>query len=452
MKRIHVLMLALGTIAGVTLLVVSVPDGEPPSIEAGVPPHLGDVDDDALLSLSDVTAVTDALTGREPAEFPERADVNLDGAVDIVDAVLIFQAASSFIPALPPSPMGTLPRPDSASIEVVSVDIRPNEWRDVEIWARGVDAPGAGGWVFDIDFEPGLGEVSECFGFGHDSCNTDIEGEIRLATVNQNVTAAQGDVQLARFRFTCGPAEGSTAFNLMLRGFYDFTLGSPQPIETTVLNGAVTCSESAQPTPTRTPFFIEATPVFIPKVSLERVDAEVGQEFTVGLEADLRTRGIEGFEIDVEYPHRLLTLLQCTTPGGFRCNADETPGIVHLSGTSPEPITGDLTLGSITFRASDYHCETFLRGDADLDFEPNFLYGSRFSGGRIRITGGPPGAFGDVNCDGLDAIDAALVLQAASSLIGFGDLPYRPNVDVSGDGKRDAVDAALILQKVADLL
>jgi TolB protein len=58
---------------------------------------------------------------------------------------------------------------------------------------------------------------------------------------------------------------------------------------------------------------------------------------------------------------------------------------------------------------------------------------------------------GDANCQGgIDAIDAAIMLQYGAGLIGT--LPCEDDADVNGDGDIDSVDAALILQYSAGLL
>jgi hypothetical protein len=58
---------------------------------------------------------------------------------------------------------------------------------------------------------------------------------------------------------------------------------------------------------------------------------------------------------------------------------------------------------------------------------------------------------GDANCDGsVNAIDAALALQASAGLIGWA--PCLAAADANGDGFLDAIDAALILQYTAGLI
>lgn len=65
----------------------------------------------------------------------------------------------------------------------------------------------------------------------------------------------------------------------------------------------------------------------------------------------------------------------------------------------------------------------------------------------------PPPLLGDVSCDGdVTSIDAALILQFDSGLIGPGRLPCPDGGDVNADGRIDPVDAALVLQYVAGLI
>ena len=66
---------------------------------------------------------------------------------------------------------------------------------------------------------------------------------------------------------------------------------------------------------------------------------------------------------------------------------------------------------------------------------------------HLAMANGP----GDVNCSGgVDAIDAALVLQYTAGLTG--SLPCQGSGDLNANGSPDAVDAALILQFVAGLI
>ena len=63
----------------------------------------------------------------------------------------------------------------------------------------------------------------------------------------------------------------------------------------------------------------------------------------------------------------------------------------------------------------------------------------------------PEGLLGDANCSGgVDAIDAALVLQLTAGLVYT--LSCQENADANEDGSLNAIDAALILQLTAGLI
>ena len=445
--------LVLGAIAATVLFVLMVGVLRPTSapVVAGPPPLLGDIDENGLVEVRDLILIWKALSEGTTAELPAQADVNLDGVIDIIDAVLIAQAARGVIEGLPQPPLVT-PLPPTASIEINSAEIRPGEWRIVELWARDVDPPGLGAWNVEIDFDPDVGEISNCFSsLPVSRCKQDEEGRIRVVGVNSRVEGPAGDQQLAAFRFTCGEAEATTQLSLNVVSFVNHFPGAPQRIFTSTTNGTVTCSQSALPKPTRTPL-IEATPVFRPKITVEHVEAEVGQPFSITVQSGFGSVSIFGFSLDVEYPPGLLQFLSCVTLPDFTC-LEETPGTITFEGVSDEPMTGSLLLGGMTFQASEYQCQTFLLADGAIRNERGrSLDYQRFNSGRVVIVGGP-GASGDVTCDGnIDAVDAVLVLQIAAFLIGVGDVPYWPNADVNGDGEYEAIDALLILQKSAGLL
>jgi hypothetical protein len=68
-----------------------------------------------------------------------------------------------------------------------------------------------------------------------------------------------------------------------------------------------------------------------------------------------------------------------------------------------------------------------------------------------QATATPSTAAGDANCSGgVDAVDAALVLQAVAALVG--SLPCEGAADVNEDGDLSSIDAAVILQFVAGLI
>lgn len=444
---------AIAVLAALILIAPELMERDHVPALAGEPPLLGDVDEDGILENQDASSIIEAVVDGGTADLPDHADVNLDGVIDIIDAALISQTVSGVIQSLPPGPIGTPPPRNTASIEIESAEIRPNEWRVLELRALNIDAPGLGAWVIEINYEAGVGDVTGCYtGFGMGGrCNIDEDGGIRLAGATTTMVSQTGDRKLASFRFTCQEAEAITDLTVNVLVFSDHTPGAPQPIDTSITNGTVTCSESALPKPTPT-FIQKATPVFEPKISVEHVEAEAGQPFSVALQSWFGSVEISGFSLDVEYPPDLVEFLSCVTLPGFSC-VEETPGTVSFDGMAGAAMTGALLLGGITFQASDYNCATFLTVSGEIFFERTGRFDvqtGRLNNGRVVIEGGPDEASGDVNCDGrIDAVDAALVLQQAA---GLSVLIYWQNVDVNGDGARDATDALLILQKSAGLL
>lgn len=200
---------------------------------------------------------------------------------------------------------------------------------------------------------------------------------------------------------------------------------------------------------------ITATPSVVHNVSIQDAAISPGETFTVALEAVGDPPGFYGFNIFLWYPGGLLHRTSCSTLEGFDCVLDYEPNVTRFFGRGAAAMTGALTLGTLTLRAASYNCEAPLRLNGPeglvmvLDDRGDDIPRT-VNDGLVTIEGGPAVASGDVNCDGVNSIDAALVLQVDAGL--FDELPFPQHSDVSRDGRMDSVDAALILQFVAGLL
>lgn len=437
-------LLVLTVIAAILAVVASTfllrPAAGP--VVAGQSPLLGDVNENGRLDFLDASSIIEAVIKDRAADLPDQADVNFDGVIDIIDAALVHQAVVGRIPGLPPDPVGTPPLVNAASIEIESVEIRPNEWRFVELWARDVDPPGLGAWFINIDFEPSVGDVRRCVGYSYARCNTDEDGRVRLAGVNAFAVAPQGDTRLAFFRFTCHDAEAVTGLTVTVLTLADFTFGAPQPIDVSTTSGTVTCSNSAPPKPTRTPF-LEATPIPpTPRMKMNDLNIPPNSRFGATLRGWIPLPGITLVEILVHYPQDLLEPAGCTTDDRFTCEDEYAPGTARFVAEGETRILGNVAPGSLTFWAPNYNCSTTLNVEWDL--------GGPTRDGTVTIEGGPDVASGDVNCDGIGAVDALLVLQVEAGLLT--SVPYPEHVDVDGDGIHTSMDATVILQYLAGLL
>ena len=147
-------------------------------------------------------------------------------------------------------------------------------------------------------------------------------------------------------------------------------------------------------------------------------------------------------EIFLYYPEGLFQPYGCTIRELFVCDFAYEPGTARYFGESEIPFAGDMSLGTVGLQAPDYNCTAIVEVEWNL--------GGVTNDALITIEGGPDVASGDVNCDGIDAVDALLVLQVEAGLLT--SVPYPEHVDVDGDGIHTSMDATVILQYVAGLL
>ncbi len=106
-------------------------------------------------------------------------------------------------------------------------------------------------------------------------------------------------------------------------------------------------------------FFTVASPVHHagadptpPEFSIGSALVEPGGSATVDLTVTAPTPGIGSFVIDVVYDDGLLTATSCAKPiPAEACSHNFLPNTVRFAGTSAPGLTGDVTLGSITFLA-----------------------------------------------------------------------------------------------------
>ena len=145
------------------------------------------------------------------------------------------------LPALAGAAQGTL-RIDSAQAGV-------GQSADIMLSARDVGAPGIGAWTIDVSYDPATLSVVECRAEHGGICNEVFaEDVVRIAGIS--LGGLVGDSELAAISFRCEQA-GVSLLGITIDVFSDASLGGPQPIDTSVLSGSLTCSdEPPPPTPT----------------------------------------------------------------------------------------------------------------------------------------------------------------------------------------------------------
>ncbi len=158
-------------------------------------------------------------------------------------------AGGVLLPVLAGAAQGTV-RVDSAQASVGHNAI-------ITLSARDVGAPGIGVWTIDVSYDPTTVSVVECRAGQGGICNEGFtENSVRVAGIS--LAGLVGVSDLAGISFRCEQA-GVSLLGISIDVFSDASIGEPQPIDTTVLTGALTCIDET-PTPTAVP----PTPTEVP--------------------------------------------------------------------------------------------------------------------------------------------------------------------------------------------
>lgn len=120
--------------------------------------------------------------------------------------------------------------------------------------ATGVGEPGLGGWVVDVSYDPTVVSVADCrLGVvGLAACNEEF-GENTVRFAGAVAVGLVGDTVLGELDLECEQEFGSTSLEVTVFEFHDGTIGDPQPIDVSFVNGRVDCAPLPTPTPFPTP-------------------------------------------------------------------------------------------------------------------------------------------------------------------------------------------------------
>jgi hypothetical protein len=121
----------------------------------------------------------------------------------------------------------------------------------VELSALDVTDPGLGAWTIDIFYDPDVITPVDCSATQGGVCNVDFPGDAVRIT-GAVAVGLEGDTSLGTIEFECADAEGESPLEVSLFTFADGTLGGPQDIDATTVDGTFTCAE-AGPTATEAP-------------------------------------------------------------------------------------------------------------------------------------------------------------------------------------------------------
>lgn len=117
----------------------------------------------------------------------------------------------------------------------------------VELSALDVTDPGLGAWTIDIFYDPDVISAVDCSAAQGGVCNENFADDAVRIT-GAVATGLEGDTTLGTITFECADAEGESPLEVSLFTFADGTLGGPQTIDATTVDGTFTCGTEATPT------------------------------------------------------------------------------------------------------------------------------------------------------------------------------------------------------------
>ncbi len=198
---------------------------------------------DALLILQIKAALIDSL----PCE--KNADVDESGQVTSIDAALILQFTAGLIGSLPAVAVapGALGDPAVVSISSLAMDV-PDQ-ADVEVEIRDVKDPGLGAWTIDISYDSAVVTAKDCSPQNGSVCNPDFgvnHDTVRITGARAG--GLEGDTVLGSITFTC-KTSGISSLVIAVPLLVDATIGAPQPMDYVTETGTITCGGTPTPVP-----------------------------------------------------------------------------------------------------------------------------------------------------------------------------------------------------------
>jgi hypothetical protein len=225
----------------------------------------------------------------------------------------------------------------SGTLSIGSGTAAPGAQRQVALEMLGVGEPGLGAWSIDIVYDPAVVTPVDCDPQSGSVCNPDY-GEDQVRVSGAAGVGLEGDSTLAVITFQCADAEGSSPLTINIAEIADGTPGAPADIDTTVVDGTITCQAGGG----------DET------ISIENGEATVGDSDTVDLEASgIPDPGLGAWTVDISYDSSLLTAVSCTADQGGICNPAFDDGVVRVTGANIEGVIGDNRLAAITFECNE---------------------------------------------------------------------------------------------------
>ncbi len=175
------------------------------------------------------------------------------------------------------------------SVSIDSLNGQVGVLSKVELRANDIAAPGIGAWTVDVHYDPAKVTIAACSAAQNGLCNAHYNNTTVRVT-GTNIYGLAGTNDLASIGLACKGA-GSGNLELTLNVFADATIGGPQAINATTVNGAVSCTSDAPPTATHEPGATATPPPGDHKVAgdadcngtVNAIDAALMLQYAAGL-------------------------------------------------------------------------------------------------------------------------------------------------------------------------
>ena len=118
----------------------------------------------------------------------------------------------------------------------------PGEEGTSIIGTHDIPPPGLAAWTVDVTYDPDVITAVRCLAEQGSVCNADF-GPDTVRFAGGTAVGLEGETALGGLTFVCGPNEGTSPLTLTATTFADATVGGPQPIDATVIDGAFVCED-----------------------------------------------------------------------------------------------------------------------------------------------------------------------------------------------------------------
>ena len=115
----------------------------------------------------------------------------------------------------------------------------------LDLDAQDIGPPGLGAWTVDVQYDNTVATAVACLPQNGGVCNAAFSDDTVRST-GANAQGLEGDNILAKLTFRCD-VEGETDLTLTVQVLVDATVGDPQFIDASIVNGTLTCGEEPPP-------------------------------------------------------------------------------------------------------------------------------------------------------------------------------------------------------------